>query len=232
MPGIAGHSNKEEIEWKRRMKSGKKRVKLIGILVIIVLITTGAAMVTWELVLEKAASGWESAFVMGELSYQSTKELQKREKDMSKDMEKAKGFQELPDRGIQYGELICEESELYAPVYYGDTDEILDKGAGTYEGFGVPGQGKTILIGAHDGTYFHTLDKLNPKDVIQLKTAWGMYSYEVEKSLVAKVTDTQAYMENTGETLVLYTCYPIGEEAEERTERYFVCAKLIEEEAE
>lgn len=199
------------------------------------LLTIGTtAVLTWNLLVKKTVNYWESSFVMGELSYQNAKEIQNKGNNNSQKEDINTEIQNvaIPDTGTQYGEIVCEERQLYAPIYYGDTEEILSMGAGTYEGYGVPGQGETILIGAHDGTYFSTLNNLKEKDIIQVNTKWGNYSYQVEKSLVANVTDTKAYTGNIGETLILYTCYPIGVEDKERTERYFVYAKLIKEEAE
>ncbi|MBQ4530122.1 MAG: class D sortase [Lachnospiraceae bacterium] len=166
---------------------------------------------------------WKSVFVTGEIAYVENdfqNLVKKEERDAGEGLVKGK----------LYGTISCSEKELYAPLYYGDTEEILQNGAGTYEGYGVPGQGTTILTGAHDATYYGALEQVEPGDVMQVDTYWGTYCYQVEEKKIAKVSDIEVYALQEGETLIMYTCYPFGAESEERLERCFVYAKKITEE--
>ena len=130
--------------------------------------------------------------------------------------------------GTHYGDISCDSIKLYAPLYYGDSEKILDKGVGTYTGYGVPGQNMSILTGAHDSTYFQSLEKIKKGDVICVETYWGTYYYEGKKFKVADVLDEQAYEKEEKEVLIMYTCYPFHEETTERNQRFYVYAERIE----
>lgn len=129
-----------------------------------------------------------------------------------------------PKHSEQYGELECKALSLNAPVFFGDRNAYLASGAGTYSGSGIPGQGKTILIGAHDTTYFEGLEKVKKGQVFTFTTSYGIYEY--------KVTDTKIYHQGEydkaydlnaeKEQLILYTCYPFGKLNGKKTDRMFV----------
>lgn len=206
------------------MKHERKNSKLEYILIpvfsavlIIILFILASDTLFWNFYEQ-----WRSAFVTGKIAYEENdfQDLVKEEGEVGEGLVKGK----------VYGTISCSEKELYAPLYYGDTEEILQQGAGTYEGYGVPGQGTTILTGAHDATYYGALEQVEPGDIIQVNTYWGTYRYQVEEKKVAKVSDESAYALQEGETLIMYTCYPFGAESEERLERCFVYAKKITEE--
>lgn len=134
---------------------------------------------------------------------------------------------QYPEKGEQYGELNWKDGTLQVPVYYGDTDAVLERGAGTYTGYSLPGQGKTILIGGHDGTFFASLENMQKGDVINLTTIYGKYEYKITDIRIADIKEADAYKEKETETLILYTCYPFGQESEERSERYYVYAEKV-----
>ena len=53
-----------------------------------------------------------------------------------------------PSKGDRYGRITIAGTTVDAPVYYGDTNSILNRGVGTYvdsSGAGIPGESKTIL---------------------------------------------------------------------------------------
>ncbi len=132
----------------------------------------------------------------------------------------------LPLPGEQYGEILCDEIGLKAPLYYGDTEEILEKGAGTYAGGSLPGRGGSVLVGGHDVTYFAPLESVRKGMILTLKTGDGQYGYEVTDT---QIMDVKEYKERKPETeeLTLYTCYPFGKEGVLRNERFFVYAKKV-----
>ncbi len=136
----------------------------------------------------------------------------------------------IPAQGTHYGNLTCEKVGLEAPLYYGDSEEVLIKGAGQYMASGLPGEGRPILIGGHDGTFFAPLEQIKIDDVISLETNYGKFEYKVTGTKTADAMDKTAYdLSGTEEHLILYTCYPFGELIVERDKRYFVYCDRIKD---
>lgn len=132
-----------------------------------------------------------------------------------------------PTINTQYGTISCEAINLTAPLYYGDNSYALQNGAGQYAKSSFPGEGRPILIGGHDGTFFAPLQKIKKGDVIRLETTLGDYEYEVTGMKVADKADTDAYdLTQDKEQLILYTCYPFGKLIGNRDKRYFVYCNL------
>lgn len=135
----------------------------------------------------------------------------------------------IPKYGEQYGRLTCDKLKISAPVFFGDRNNILEKGAGQYSGSFFPGEGGTILIGAHDTTYFENLENVKKGQVFEFTTEYGIYEYKVTKT---KIYDEDAYDEaydlsSDKEQLILYTCYPFGELNGTKTQRMFVYLEKI-----
>ena len=135
----------------------------------------------------------------------------------------------MPKYSEQYGRLTCDELNISSPVFFGDRSNILEKGAGQYSGSSLPGEGGTILIGAHDTTYFENLENVKKGQVFEFTTEYGIYEYEVTKT---KIYDEDMYDEAYDlsadkEQLVLYTCYPFGELNGTKTQRMFVYLEKI-----
>ncbi|QHQ59966.1 sortase [Anaerocolumna sedimenticola] len=136
----------------------------------------------------------------------------------------------IPSQGTHYGNLNCDRIGLEAPIYYGDSEEILEKGAGQYRASGLPGEEKPILIGGHDGTYFKPLENIINGDVISIKTNYGKFEYKVTGTKVTDVFDNTAYdLSETKEQLILYTCYPFGQLTGSKEERFFVYCDRIQD---
>lgn len=133
----------------------------------------------------------------------------------------------VPSDGEQYGEMEIPSAGIKAPVYYGDDAKTLRKGVGTYAGTYIPGQRRTILMAAHNNTYFHTLGEAQVGDQITITTTYGKYVYEITGSQVALATDKTAYdLTKEEENLILYTCYPFNALGI-TNRRYFVYAKYV-----
>lgn len=134
------------------------------------------------------------------------------------------GEVQKPEYGMEYGTIICEKAKLRTPVYYGDGVQILEKGAGQYAGGKMPGTLGTILIGGHDTTYFEALQKVGNGDGITIQTDFGEFTYSVNDIKIIEVSDEAAFdlQQQEREILILYTCYPFGELAAERNQRYLV----------
>lgn len=144
-------------------------------------------------------------------------------KTSPKDSDLKQGEIQTPAYGTQYGEIICEAVNLSAPLYFGDGEEELKKGAGQYIESAMPGGAGTILIGGHDSTYFAPLEQMKVGERIQIRTNNKTYHYLVSDIKIADADDSSAYeLKKTGEKLILYTCYPFGEISSKREKRYFI----------
>lgn len=135
---------------------------------------------------------------------------------------------DLPNLGSCYGRILCEKIGLSAPLYYGDSDVILEKGAGQYISSGLPGEGRPILVGAHDIGYFEPLKDIEQGDRIELTTSYGVFQYQVTDITVGEASSIgKKELRHPYEELILYTCYPFGGFLEEKSQRYFVAAEKI-----
>ncbi len=147
-----------------------------------------------------------------------------------------------------YGVMECKDIKLHAPLYMGDSDYVLRgtikkavendyddafvskldekfKGAvGTYIGSSIPGDGKTILAGAHNTTFFKPLEKVKKGMVFDVTTTYAKYKYKVKDIRIydAKERDEAYDLQANKETLVLYTCYPFEKLDGDKSKRMFV----------
>ncbi len=147
-----------------------------------------------------------------------------------------------------YGVIECNKINLNAPLYMGDSDYVLggqikdkvendykdefkskiDKdfkgAAGTYLGSSIPGDGKTVLVGAHDTTFFKPLEKVKEGMVMNVTTTYARYKYKVKDiRIYDKDEIDDAYdLQSDKERLVLYTCYPFGKLKGDKSKRMFV----------
>ena len=129
----------------------------------------------------------------------------------------------VPDQGTQYGTIACDRIALSAPIYYGDSEELLLNGVGQYPNGNLPGRGKPFLLSGHDATYFAPLENLLIGDNFTVTTDYGIYEYSVTSKLVADATDLSAYdLTQEKEQMILYTCYPFGQLVGNRSKRFFV----------
>lgn len=129
-----------------------------------------------------------------------------------------------PRYSEQYGHLECKDLKIDAPVYWGDRSHLLSEGAGSYSGSLIPGIGGTILVGAHDTTYFSGLENVKKGNVFTFTTEYGIYTYKVTGTNIVDEGDCdKAYdLSSTKEQLVLYTCYPFGKLNGTKKQRMFV----------
>lgn len=134
----------------------------------------------------------------------------------------------LPVYGEKYGEITCDRIGLNAPVYFGDDNNILRVGAGQYIGTFLPGFGRTIMLCAHNTTFFKPLQIIEAGDIITFKTSYGVYQYQVSRTDVKDHNDSTAYdLLQEKEELIMYTCYPFETMVGTKTDRLFVyCEKI------
>lgn len=143
-----------------------------------------------------------------------------------KNVIKASSIQ-FPKYGEQFGELIIEDCQINAKLFFGDGNTALNNGVGIYNGSSIPGYGKTILVAGHNNTYFNGLKYAEKNQKIKIRTSYGNYIYEITDIQIKTNTDTTAYdLSADYENLILYTCYPF-DELGLTPRRCFVYAKLI-----
>ena len=135
-----------------------------------------------------------------------------------------------PTAGDRYATITISGTNVDAPVYYGDTNKILNQGVGTYmenSAAGLPGEGKTILLAGHNNTFFNDLQHAEAGATVTITTHYGVYTYEVTETKILDYQDASAYdFTRTDENLILYTCYPF-DALGFTTDRFFVYAQYV-----
>ncbi|MDR0887006.1 MAG: sortase [Clostridiales Family XIII bacterium] len=113
----------------------------------------------------------------------------------------------LPADGSEFGTISIPSVGIDAPAYYGDTPTELRKGVGLYTGGYLPGQGRTILGGAHNDSFFQTLPDVQVGDEITFTTPYGTYYYTITGQQVARFDDEAAVdLLKDEDNIILYTC--------------------------
>lgn len=132
----------------------------------------------------------------------------------------------FPSFGEDFGKIMIEKIGVVAPIYQGDVEQILCKGAGHYYGSALPGEGSNVVISAHRNTQFAHLGELVPGDIVTLDTTAGKFEYEMLDFVIFPDYDQQYIASTPDEVLTLLTCYPfdfIGASPN----RYVVRCRLI-----
>ena len=131
--------------------------------------------------------------------------------------------------GEQYATLTVKDADVdNAPVYFGDGDEMLELGIGHFAGSRFPGQNGKIVYSAHVTTLFEQLENLKPGAIFEIKTKYGDYVYEMEKSVIFDYQDYTVLLPDDGtETFFCYTCYPYDNDGRLRTDRLGIICKKI-----
>lgn len=133
-----------------------------------------------------------------------------------------------PAYGTIYATLKIPAINVEAPIYHGDTLDLIKKGIGHYPGSYFPGEGSSIVLAAHNSKeHFMYLPKLKEGDEIILDTIYGTYTYQMISSKIIKDTDTKSLPVQTDkELLMMYTCYPVATIGH-KSKRYVVYARLV-----
>ena len=210
---------------KRSRGKGKNRiVAYLGYPILFFALTALLYLAGGKLLVNMIVDDFKLAAIQGapEYTYDDRNQMGTPKKDGILKMGEVK----LPLVGDQFGQISCDAIGLKAPLYYGDTEKTLTNGIGVYIGSSLPGQGSTILAGGHDTTFCAPLDAIAEDHILTVHTTYGEYTYKVTATKVADLLEDSAYhLENTKETLILYTCYPFGEVNSNRTKRFYVYAE-------
>ena len=166
------------------------------------------------------------AMSFGDSSHETIFDNTKSQPDTAGETVKASGIT-FPKFGTLYGNIRIEGTSVDAPLFFGDSNTELKKGAGQFNGSMFPGCGTTVLIGGHNHTYFNGLKDVKVGQAVTVRTNYGTYTYEVTETAVKKAKDASAYdLTADEENLVLYTCYPF-DMLGLTPNRYFVYAKYV-----
>lgn len=107
-----------------------------------------------------------------------------------------------------YGELSIPNADILCPLVYGDSEPALKKGAGQYIGSMIVGYPGTTLVCAHVNRQFRNLHNVKVGDTVQVRTTYGVYTYEVKYVGVHYEWDNSVYdLMREDENIVMYTCY-------------------------
>ena len=136
---------------------------------------------------------------------------------------------EMPTFGTHYARISSARIGLSAPVFFGDSYDILRVGVGHNIGSSLPGFNGTILFAAHNFMHFLPLRDVELGDLVEIQTHYGTFVYEVVDISVRHANDENAFDlgQAAEELLVMYTCYPFNISAI-TANRLFVTARKIE----
>ncbi|MDR0691284.1 MAG: class D sortase [Streptococcaceae bacterium] len=151
--------------------------------------------------------------------------------------EVAKIDDEIPSSSItypkeedQFGEVVAEKQSLSIPLFYGDSVDILEKGAGMSSSGCFPGQFGTVLIGGHNRPEFGKIMKLANDEIFFIKTNYGTFLYKVLEFDIIKHDDNARIANELNKKnvrrVLLYTCYPL-EAVGWANDRYIVIGEQI-----
>ena len=114
------------------------------------------------------------------------------------------------DFGTQWAKInVAGWSATDIPVFFGDTSEILAKGAGQWIGSYFCGLGKSCIISANVMTHFYEIEDTKIGTLISVNTIYGGYEYEVTDKFVFSAKDIDIlYDEYPQDTLIMHTEYP------------------------
>ncbi len=120
---------------------------------------------------------------------------------------------------------------ITAPVYHGDTLDIIKYGVGHFSGSYFPGEGSSIILAAHNSRqHFMYIPKLVVGDTIIIKANYGTFTYKVTGNKIIKDNDMASLpIYRDKEVLMLYTCWPVNTIGF-KNKRYVVYAELVGEE--
>lgn len=129
---------------------------------------------------------------------------------------------------MQYGnklaKITCDDNGINCNVYYGSNRASFRNGAGLDGNFGLFNQGKNIVAGAYDSTYFASLKKAQKGDVFKVYTNGGVYEYKVTETAFAD-KNADVIRESGNERLILYSIF--SDFSENSGKRFYVFADKV-----
>lgn len=116
------------------------------------------------------------------------------------------------------------------PVFFGDENALLRKGAGMRFSSRFCGQGGRTVLSAHVTAHFYELETTKIGTLVTMDTVYGKYVYKVAETKLFDYRDRSALspVEGEGEVLFLYTCYPRKNGHVFKTQRMALICRKIE----
>jgi sortase A len=111
-----------------------------------------------------------------------------------------------PAFGEQYAVLECKSASIRVPVYWGSSEELLERGACQSSSSNVIGEVGNAVIDAHVNTFFANLNKIKEGDEVILYTSYGIFTYKVRECVTFENTNKKYVLPTETEQLTLYTC--------------------------
>jgi len=110
--------------------------------------------------------------------------------------------------GPLLGSVTVPSVQLEVPLF-GDTSELhLNRGAGVIEGTAAPvGRGNLGIAGHRDG-FFRVLKGVKAGDLIKVRTADRLYTYQVSQIEIVESSDARLLAQTADAVVTLVTCYP------------------------
>lgn len=117
-----------------------------------------------------------------------------------------------PEEGAEFAVLRVPRLGLEVILFEGVDSNTLKKGPGHMPGTPLPGQPGNAVISGHRTTYgrpFFDFDLLLPGDLIEVETAIGTHTYQMNEGwFVVAPTDVWVAEDKVGGWLTLTTCHP------------------------
>lgn len=133
----------------------------------------------------------------------------------------------FPKFGEKFGDIIIDSVSLNVPVFNGDNEEQLLKGAGHFNGSRFPGEGGNVVLAGHRNSVFKKLKDVAAGDLMTLNTTYGKYVYKISEIKIVDGNDQSIIQPMDSEKLTLYTCYPFNYIGH-APKRYVVIGDLVE----
>lgn len=134
----------------------------------------------------------------------------------------------MPQPGDLYGTVSISGTSVNCNLYWGDSENELHAGAGTFTGGQIPGANGATLVGGHTGTFFRDLESVQMGADITVETNYGTYHYTVTDMQVILAAEFGMDELNAAprNSILLYTCYPFGQ-LTVTPQRYMVTAEYV-----
>jgi sortase A len=98
--------------------------------------------------------------------------------------------------------------KLEVPVFAGDDEISLNRGAGLVAGMGTPDSGGNVGIAGHRDGFFRVLKDIKVGDVIEIRTRIKLHRYRVSSIDIVDKTDRRLLADTDEPGVTLVTCYP------------------------
>ena len=129
-----------------------------------------------------------------------------------------------PYYGDYYAELNCEAAGMKKiPVYSGQDNYVLEKGAGWYNGSVFIGRPGNVVIAGHNHTFFLNLPKCEIGDVVTLETSYCKCTYIINERVVFHESDYTYVYPTDDDRLTMYTCWNNGKLGMSQYRLAFIC---------